>query len=99
MQSTGRHHRNKSMPYDRSVAADRPAANSSRRNTATGSTTPPSASSRRYGSRPSPVDSRRPVQGTTRHPRSRAFPSDLITAGNVATQPQPGRLDLPKLWS
>jgi hypothetical protein len=31
--------------------------------------------------------------------RSRAFSSELITAGNVAAQPHPGRPDLPKPWS
>jgi len=53
-----RHHRNRSIPYERSVAADRPIAWSSRRNTDTGSTTCPATSTSRYGSRSTPVDTR-----------------------------------------
>ncbi len=66
------------MPYDRCVAAGRPQAANSRTYAAAGATTPPPASTSRYGSNRSPVRSTDPRRATTSRDRSRAPPSSLI---------------------
>ena len=59
------------MPYERNVLAERPHACRSRKNAATGPTTPLSASTSWYGSNKSPVATSDPYLGTTKHDRSR----------------------------
>jgi hypothetical protein len=68
----------------RSVASDRPAARSSRRNTATGSTTAPSASTNRCGSPGSPVETSCPCRGTTRLARSLLCGGISVMAGKLS---------------
>ena len=78
--SRNRHHRSRSPAYDRSVDPDRPAASRSRRNTDTGSTTPPPGPTTRNGSTASPVATTRPARATTSRDRSRPFSSpDSLT--------------------
>jgi hypothetical protein len=74
-----RHHRNKSIPYERTVAVDRPDADNSRTNTLTGSTTAPAASSSRYGSPAAPaVSTNLPTLGTAIPAKSRPALSSTI---------------------
>ncbi len=59
--SRNRHHRSRSTDYDRSVDSDFPDASRSRRKTDTGPTTSAPGPTTRYGSRTSPVSTRRPA--------------------------------------
>lgn len=78
--SRNRHHRSRSTEYDLSVSSDFPEASRSRRKTDTGSRTTSAGPTTRYGSRASPVATRRPARPTTSRARSRpCSSSDSIT--------------------
>jgi hypothetical protein len=76
-----RNQRNRSSPYERAVAADRPAACRSRRNASTASTGTPSGSTSTNGAHGSPEVTSRPTAGTTTEARSRA--------GSISSMAQP----------
>jgi hypothetical protein len=77
-----RNQRSRSIPYERSVASDRPAACKSRKNADTDSTGTPAESSSRNDNHGSPVCSSEPVNGTASVARSRSASSSPITAGD-----------------
>jgi hypothetical protein len=66
-----RNHRSRSIPYERCVAADRPAACSSAKNADTASTLCPSGPKSRQGAQRSPVAANEPAWETTKAARSR----------------------------
>ena len=78
-----RNQRSRSIPYDRTVASDRPAASRSRKNAVTGSTVAPSGPVSRNGSYRSPVAISSPAAGTTSEARS--LPSPM--AGDSTASP------------
>ena len=73
------------MPYERSVAADRPAACRSPNHSETAVTAVPSGPTSRYGSHSLPVSSSDPAAGTTSPARSRiASPSSITVSDHSA---------------
>ncbi len=79
-----RNHRNRSIPYERSVDSALPAAWRSRKYADTASTGSPAESANRNGNHRSPVASSRPANGTGNTARSRGGSTSSITAGELA---------------
>ena len=84
------------MPYERSVAADRPAACRSANHSATAVTTVPSGPTSRYGSVALPVSISDPAAGTTSPARSRIASPSSITVSDHSAPASKTRCDLRK---
>ena len=75
------------MPYERTVASDRPAASRSRKKAVTGGDTDPSSLITRNGSYGFPVFTSAPACGTTSAGRSRSG-SSIMSGDRTAQDPR-----------